>query len=66
MENVLLNVFVKRQMKLEQMKVAQNMQKLFIYVTSLKLSEFEDFAYYECFFISNEMFSPYHSIEKNQ
>ena len=37
---VLLNVFVKRRKKLEQIKVAQNMQKLFI--TSLNLSEFED------------------------
>ena len=40
MEIVLLNVFVKRRMKLEQIKVTQNMQKLFIYVTPLKLSEF--------------------------
>ena len=34
--------FVKQRMKIEQIKVAQNMQKLFIHVTSLKLSEFED------------------------
>ena len=33
--------FVKRRMKLGQIKVAQNMQQLFIHVTSLKLSEFE-------------------------
>ena len=33
------------------------MQKLFI--SSLKLSEFEELAYFECSFISNEMCSPY-------
>ena len=43
-----MNVFVKRWMKQEQIKVAQNMQKLFM--TSLKLSEFEDYAYIECSF----------------
>ena len=35
MENVLLNVLVKRWMKLEQIEVVQNVQKLFIHVTSL-------------------------------
>ena len=47
MENVLLNVFVRGRMKLEQIKVAQNIQKLFIHVNSLKLSEFEDCAYFK-------------------
>ena len=42
MENLLLNVSIKRRMRLEQIKVAQIMQKLLIHVTSLKLSEFED------------------------
>ena len=52
-------------MKIEQIKIAQNMQKLNIHVTPLKLSEFEDYAYFErVFFISNEMFSPYYPIEK--
>ena len=41
------------------------MQKLFIHVTSLNLSEFEDKAYFECSFISSQMFSPYYPIEKN-
>ena len=39
-KSVLLNVLVKRGIKLEQIKEAQNMQKLFI--TSLNLSDFED------------------------
>ena len=47
-ESVILIVFIKQRMKLEQIKVAQNMQKLFI--TSVKLSEFEDQAYFECSF----------------
>ena len=34
--------FVKQMMKLEQIKVSQNMQML--YITSLKLSEFEDLS----------------------
>ena len=38
------------------------MQKLF--KTSLNLSEFEDYAYFECFFISNDICSPYYPIEK--
>ena len=38
-------------MKIEQIKVAQNIQKLNIHVTSLKLSEFEDYAYFECVFL---------------
>ena len=40
------------------------MQKLFIHVTSLKSSEFEDYAYFNALFISEEMFSPYHFIDK--
>ena len=49
-----------------QIKVAQNMQKLNIHVTSLKLSEFEDYAYFECvFLLAMRCFSPYYPIEKN-
>ena len=47
-ESVVLDVFVKRRMKIEQIKVAQNMQKIFI--TSMKLSEFKYKAYFECSF----------------
>ena len=61
-KNVLLNVLVKRQMKLEKIEVAHNMQKLFIHVSSLKL----DYGFFECSFISNEMFSPYYPIKRNQ
>ena len=51
-------------MKLEQMKVAQDMQTLF--TTSLKLSEFEDKAILSALFISNEVCSPHYPIEKSQ
>ena len=44
--------FVNRRMKLEQIKVAQIMQTIFI--TSLKLSEFEDLAILSALFIANK------------
>ena len=49
-------------MELEQIKVAQNMQKLFI--TSLKLSKLKIRLILSALFISNEMCSPYYHIEK--
>ena len=66
MEIVLLNVFVKLRMKLEQIQVAQNMQKLFIHVTSLNYLNLKSGRIFSAlFFISNQMFSPYYLIEKN-
>ena len=52
-------------MKLEQVKVAQIMQKLFI--TSLNYLNLQIMYILCALFISNEMmFSPYYTIEKNQ
>ena len=51
-------------MKLEQVKVAQNMQKLFI--TSLNYLNLHIMYILCALFISNEMCSPYYTIENNQ
>ena len=49
-------VFATQWMKLEQIKVSQNMQMLFL--TLLKLFEFEEVSTLSALFISNEMLSP--------
>ena len=45
-----LRCYIKGRMKLQQIKVAQNIQKLFLHITSLNLSEFEYRGYFECSF----------------
>ena len=51
-------------MKLEQIKVAQNMQKLFIHVTSLTYLNLKIMCILTALFISKGMFSPYYPIKK--